>query len=312
MYFFSNAILFSEDRAREYLLDHYSLRRDSFGFAIKTKDTHTSKDFYSWFHTSREIKKNFNVSLRLMAISHIEPQALYVYGDYRQDTLKQKSEQYITLNPGFNWAWLYFYTKFYSSDLARYESFLGLQLYKEKSLFVSYFTNPKEDTRGVSLSVLTGKNPTLALGIGKESRQTSSDWTVNFGISFELGSYEAGIAYLPQTETNQTENLFFVSKILNESSESLLGEEISPYVDNESLPHRNDSLKENVVKKKERKIYELSIAELIKFRIPLAVAIRIHRASKTKETYLELLKQLSPDLVRKCNKIQFDKARSEK
>ena len=52
--------------------------------------------------------------------------------------------------------------------------------------------------------------------------------------------------------------------------------------------------------------------ELLKFRIPLVVAIRIARASKSKEEYLELLSKLSPDIVKKCNKIQFDKSRAKR
>jgi hypothetical protein len=115
-------------------------------------------------------------------------------------------------------------------------------------------------------------------------------------------------------ESKGEANSFFISKNFEENKESLFPEEINPYLDESDLEKekKKEQWEAKKFKKRERIIYEIKIEELLKFRIPLVVAIRISRASKSKEEYEELLKTLSPDLVRKCNKIQYDKAKANR
>ncbi|HMV41585.1 MAG TPA: hypothetical protein PKL30_25310 [Leptospiraceae bacterium] len=309
MYFVSNLLLFSEELNRQYVLDAYSLRKESFGLGIQKKENADS--LWTWYHFAKEFRNSFRFALQLSAISHSKKKLEVDFFSSKYQFPFSSSEQLITISPGFRYSYIHFYTKFYSNTSGRYDAILGLWLYKEKSVLLSYSKNSKEQSHSFSFSILTGKNPTIALGLGKEYKGGNTEWIVNLGVSFGFDSYETGISYLPRTEKEDSGTFVFASRSLKEKEESLFGEEMNPYVDNGHLPEKREQVAEIRIKKRERVVYEISIDELLKFRIPLAIAIRIHRASKSKEDYLELLKRLPADLVRKCNKIQFDKARKK-
>jgi hypothetical protein len=104
------------------------------------------------------------------------------------------------------------------------------------------------------------------------------------------------ISHLPVTVSREDINSIFISKIFQENKESLFKEEVNPYIDETVLEKekKKEEWEAKKFKKKERIIYEIKLEELLKFRIPLVIAIRISRASKSKEEYEELLKKTFP------------------
>ena len=191
---------------------------------------------------------------------------------------------------------------------------LGLNVFPEKSIFLFYRQNSNENTYSYALSVLSGVSPGIGLMVAKSYLPSNVEWSGSISLSFQFESYQSGGVY--NVENRKEENAFFISKIFEENKNSLFEKEINPLEGDPSedfeKEQRRKEWEAKKNKKKERIIYEVKIEELLKFKIPLVIAIRISRASRSKEEYTELLKKLSPDIVRKCNKIQFDKGKANR
>ncbi len=283
------------------------------GFGFE-KENRNNQKLFAWYHTAKEIKPKFDFHLQLTALSYKRTDRenlLYTDIPYR---LQKESGELLSFNPGIRFYFLSLYGNFKSTNSTYKGLSLGFHLYPEKSLFLFYKENPKENTKEYALSILSGKSPGIGLSIAKEISPEKIEWSGSISFSFQFESITAAISHLPETESREETNSFFISKIFQENKESLFQEEINPYIDETDIEKekKREEWEAKKFKKKERIIYEIKIEELLKFRIPLVVAIRISRASKSKEEYEELLKTLSPDLVRKCNKIQYDKEKANR
>ncbi len=322
LYFFWSSVSIADEISRNLLIDHYSFLNPSMGFGFE-KENQNNQKLFAWYHTSKEIKRKFDFHLQLTAFSYkriLRENFPYTEIPYK---LQKESGDLVVFNPGIKFYFFSFYGNFQSTNPTYRGMSLGFHLYPEKSLFVFYKENPKETTKEYALSILSGKSPGIGLSIAKEISPDKVEWSGNISFSFQVESFVGAISHLPVSDTRDETKSFFISKIFQENKESLFQEEINPYIDENYLEKEKKNKEEwdqkrkeewdaKKFKKKERIIYGIKLEELLKFRIPLVVAIRISRASKSKEEYEELLKNLSPDLVRKCNKIQYDKAKANR
>lgn len=313
LYFFWSSVSIADEISRNLLIDHYSFLNPSMGFGFERENRNNQKVF-AWYHTSKEIKPKIDFHLQLTALSYrriVRENFTYTEIPYK---LQKESGELVTLNPGIRFYFFSLYGNFQSINQTYKGLSLGFHLYSEKSLFVYYKENPKENTKEYALSVLSGQSPGIGLGIAKEISPDKTEWSGSIAFSFQFESYSAAISNLPETELRDDTNSFFISKLFQENKESLFQEEINPYIDETDIEKekKKEDWEAKKFKKKDRIIYEIKLEDLLKFRIPLVVAIRISHASKSKEEYEELLKKLTPDLVRKCNKIQYDKNKANR
>jgi hypothetical protein len=313
LYFFWSSVSIADEISRNLLIDHYSFLNPSMGLGFEKENRNNQKAF-AWYHATKEIKPKFDFHLQLMALSYkriLRENLHYTEIPYK---LQKESGGLVTFNPGIRYYFFSLYGNFQKANPTYKGLSLGFHLYPEKSLFLFYKENPKENTKEYALSVLSGKSPGIGLSIAKEISSEKTEWSGSVSFSFQVESFTGAISHLPETESREDINSFFISKIFQENKESLFQEEINPYIDETDLEKekKKEEWEAKKFKKKERIIHEIKIEELLKFRIPLVVAIRISRASKSKEEYEELLKTLSPDLVRKCNKIQYDKHKANR
>ena len=313
LYFFWSSVSIADEISRNLLIDHYSFLNPSMGFGFE-KENRNNQKIFAWYHTSKEIKPKFDFHLQLTALSYkriLRENFPYTEVPYK---LQKESGELVAFNPGIRYYFFSLYGNFISTNPTYRGLSLGFHLYPEKSLFVYYKENPKENTKEYALSVLSGKSPEIGLSIAKGISTDKIEWSGSISFSFQVESFLGAISHLPETESREDTNSIFISKIFQENKESLFKEEVNPYIDETVLEKekKKEEWEAKKFKKKERIIYEIKLEELLKFRIPLVVAIRISRASKSKEEYEELLKKLSPDLVRKCNKIQYDKNKANR
>jgi len=311
LYLLCNIASVAEEISKNYLLDHYSFRDYSYGVGL-SKENRASSAVFGWIHFGKEYYPNIDFSFNLYGanlqrkVKEVTPLVDGFYF-YKQEFLNQNI---LTFSPGIRYKYLSFYTNLESIYSTNKSLSLGINIYPEKSLFLFYKENPKENIRSYTLSILSGRSPTIGLAVTKEYSPETVEWYGSISFSLQFESFNAGISHFAQH--TKEENSFFLSKILRENSNSLLEKENNPY---EEILDKESKVKPQETKqfvKKERIIYPIKIEELLKFRIPLIIAIRIARASKSKEEYTELLSKLSPDIIKKCNKIQFDKARAKR
>ncbi|MBK9503308.1 MAG: hypothetical protein IPO06_28815 [Leptospiraceae bacterium] len=161
------------------------------------------------------------------------------------------------MNPGIRFYFFSFYGNFKSTNPTYKGLSLGFHLHPEKSLFVYYKENPKENTKEYALSVLSGKSPGIGLSIAKEISPEKTEWSGSISFSFQVESFTGAISHLPETESREETNSFFVYKIFQENKESLFQEEINPYIDETDL--EREKKKEEWEAKKFKRKNELSL-----------------------------------------------------
>ncbi|MBP9885741.1 MAG: hypothetical protein KBF93_05575 [Leptospiraceae bacterium] len=311
IYLLCNTTSIAEEISKNYLLDHYRFREYSYGVGL-SKETQYHRAIFGWINFGKEFFPNLDFSFNLYGANSqkkVKEVAPLVDGFYFSKQELQ-NQNILTFSPGIRYKYLSFYSNLESIYSTNKTLSFGINIYSEKSLFLFYKENSKENIRSYTLSILSGRSPAIGLAVTKEYSPEKVEWIGSISFSFQLELFQAGISHFAQN--TKEENSFFVSKILRENSNSLFEKEINPYEEILDKESKTNPQETKQLVKKERIIYPISIEELLKFRIPLVVAIRIARASKSKEEYLELLSKLSPDIVKKCNKIQFDKSRAKR
>lgn len=313
LYLLCNLSLFAEEIevSRNYLLEHYRLRDHSYGigFSSENKDNRSG---FAWIHFGKQFLANLTLNSILYGESSQTKvkDVVPIFQSYYYQTVELQFKHNFQVSPGIQYKFFSLYGNFQSFQTPNLDLAIGFQLYPEKSLFFYYKENPRENIRSYSFSVLSGRNPGLGLAITKDFSSNRNEWYGSVGISFQFDSFQAVTSHYVQEEIEQ--NSFLLSRIFQDNSDPLFHKEINPYQnESEVKPDINKREKKEFLKK-ERAIYEISIDELLKFRIPLVIAIRIARASKSKELYTELLSKLPPDIVKKCNKIQFIKSKGKR
>lgn len=173
------------------------------------------------------------------------------------------------------------------------------KFYKTQSLVFQYKENDFSKT--YFLSNIKGEDLKIGFGIGKNFFEANSEYFGMVSISYSFENFEIG-AGLKRGGENFSGN-GFAKYEFEKNQNSFFGEETNPIYKEKEIPKKEK--KEFV--KKEKSIYELKLEELLKEKIPLSLAIQISNASKDKKKYLELEKKLTPEILKKLKKLQYEK-----
>ena len=306
--FFWNTVTVAQEISRNLLLDHYSLISHSVGIGVR-KENQKNKSILGWIHFGNTLSPNLNYNLQISYVNYYKEIHQYLPNSNIYYQVSNESKQILSVNPGLSFKYISFYSNFISKNQPFNGVSVGLNVFPEKSIFLFYRKDSFADTNLYALSVVSGTNPGIGLLVSKEIFPEKVEWSGSVSLSFQMDLYGGGGIYF--TNEKKEENSFFISRKMQQKQISLFETEINPLVEERILNSEEiqKELEKKTFNKKEKIIYEVKIEELLKYRIPLVIAIRISRASKSKEEYIALLKTLPPEIVRKCNKIQFDKTR---
>lgn len=311
LYFFWNSITIAEEISKGLLLEHYAFRHRSFGASI-SKENQKNQTMFAWMHFGNTFSSHLNYNFQFSYLNQKREDIKTFQNTESIYSRTNDTKRILTISPGLNFKYISVYSSLNSQNPYFTGVSIGLNVFPEKSIYLFYRQNPNENTHAYALSIISGTMPAIGLMVAKEYLPSNVEWSGSISLSFKFESYQGGGVY--SVENKREENTFFISKIFEENKNSLFEKEINPLESDTSDDFEKEKQKKEwdakKFQKKEKIIYEVKIEELLKFKIPLVIAIRISRASQSKEEYTELLKKLPPNIVKKCNKIQYDKSKA--
>ena len=169
LYFFWSSVSIADEISRNLLIDHYSFLNPSMGLGFEKENRNNQKAF-AWYHTSKEIQPKIDFHLQLMALSYkriLRENFPYTDIPYK---LQKKSGELLTLNLGIQFYFFSLYGNFQKANPTYKGLSLGFHLYPEKSLFLFYKENPKENTKEYALSEKQDFKEQLGRMKNKQSR----------------------------------------------------------------------------------------------------------------------------------------------
>ncbi|MBE7412902.1 MAG: hypothetical protein L6Q54_13890 [Leptospiraceae bacterium] len=187
--------------------------------------------------------------------------------------------------------------------------FTEVHLFENKKIFFLYSDIQKFE-KEYSFGVKSGEQFYLTFQAGKKFYpHDPPEFLFSILIGFKIGNSELGFYQsFPESKEKSESTAFLAYNFSEQSNSGLLGKEKNPIFEEEI--HFNKK-KKNVKIKNEKIVYPLTLDELLKEKIPLAIALKIRTASKSKDSYSNILKTLPQAIVKKLNYLQYKKSQSE-
>lgn len=221
---------------------------------------------------------------------------------------------------GVSYKWLRVLYGVESQEIYFHKLGFSAQVYPTKSIFIQHIWNPAKDYRETSISVLSGSEFQLGLTLGERHFERGAEWFGSASLSLKFGNIDTGYIFSPSDSSlDKSTGYGFVAWNTQSNNESLFNEEINPFVstnkDETGKPKENKLEKPKFQRPKKepfkRKVYELTLDELLKAKIPLVNSLAISKASKNSEDFEALLRILPQEISGKVKRLQYEKRKKE-
>lgn len=279
-------------RGNDFPLQNLSLltEKPSIGIYYEKNLSYDQNSLYSWIHYKSNPWKNISFGLLGSA------------GEKKSSSTSKTD----FLSLGFSYRSLSFYLGENINTKTR-GGYLGLQLYKEKFIFLNFNQNPIHSSKEIGVGFQAGNDFIFGLNISKiYTEHADPEFSGSFRLGYQFDTISTGIiATSNHAEKEESAGTWFSVNLKREKT-PLFENELDPIREEEEIPNPAPPVVTKQVRQ-EKKIRELSLQELLKLKVPLTDAIRINRASRNKTEYETLLKVLPKETVKKCNKLQFEK-----
>lgn len=197
-------------------------------------------------------------------------------------------------------------------EKGRYEKnilFAEFRLFDDKKFFIAY-TRILEIEKEFFFGIKGGDPFFITFQAGKifpYNQPPEFSFSILFG--FRFGDLETGLAQNFRENREGSKSLAFLSYDFSDRDRtSFFGKEKNPIFEEEIQFEKKKKPKKN---RKEKIIHPVTLDELLKEKIPLAIALKISAASKSKESYENALKKVPQPIVKKLNYLQFKKSQAE-
>jgi hypothetical protein len=258
-----------------------------------------NRRYGAWFHYGKEWLYNFEYAL------YIKYQVQNNNNRIVNGYMVSRKSEFATSLFGIKKNGLFIYAG--SMDNGLFAA-LGIHVFKDQTILFSI--NHFEQTRKHTVSFYGGESLKIGTTVSKTYRQNHSEYHAEFSLAVHTDSLSSAIFYGNRTEGKQAGGILFHLLEQKESYvfEPLINRITPPIVKWVPKFYVPPTPKKPEKKKKpERKIYKLSLQELLKEKIPLSLALQISAATSDKKKFFALMKLLPKDAKKKVYKLQFAK-----